>query len=162
MLFYVQQPENYEVAENYAKLKESVLASSDKPQAFDPKQMSSQIVAELSKVIAPGNETIGAMGSQQTNFHDAHFKRIASDEFRGLPQNSRPSGSEFRRGRNLGGQKSFRPRATNRVCYNLTQEFHDKTIPVEAVILMGSEIDLVATILVIIRETRCRPCCVGK
>ena len=71
----LQQPENYEVAENYAKLKESVLASSDKPQAFDPKQMSSQIVAELSRVISPGNETIGAMGSQQTNFHDAHFKR---------------------------------------------------------------------------------------
>ena len=45
---------------------------------------------------------------------------------------------------------------------NLTQEFHDKTFPVEAVIFMGSEIDLVATILVIIRETRCRPCCVGK
>ena len=74
----LQQLENYEVAENYAKLKESVLASSDKPQAFDPKQMSSQIVAELSRVISPGNETIGALGSQQTNFHDAHFKRIAS------------------------------------------------------------------------------------
>ena len=41
---------------------------------------------------------------------------------------------------------------------NLTQEFHDKTIPVEAVIFMGSKIDLVATILVIIRETRCCPC----
>ena len=27
----LQQPENYEVAENYAKLKESVLASFDKP-----------------------------------------------------------------------------------------------------------------------------------
>ena len=45
---------------------------------------------------------------------------------------------------------------------NLTQEFHDKTIPVEAVIFMGSEVDLVATVLVIIRESRCRPCCVGK
>ena len=45
---------------------------------------------------------------------------------------------------------------------NLTQEFHDKTIPVETVIFMGNKIDLVATILVIIRETRCRPCCVGK
>ena len=35
----LQQPENYEVAENYAKLKETVLASSDKPQVFDQKQM---------------------------------------------------------------------------------------------------------------------------
>ena len=32
----LQQPENYEVAENYAKLKESVLASFDKPQVFAP------------------------------------------------------------------------------------------------------------------------------
>ena len=45
---------------------------------------------------------------------------------------------------------------------NLIQEFHDKTIPVEAVIFMGSKINLVVTVLVIIRETRCRPCCVGK
>ena len=80
--------------------------------------MSSQIVAELSRVIAPGNETIGAMGSQQTTFHDAHFKRIASDEFCDLAQISRPSGSKFRRRRNFGGQTSFRPRVTNRVCYN--------------------------------------------
>ena len=57
----LQRPENYETAENYAKLKESVLGSSDKPQAFDPKQMSSQIVAGLGRVIAPGNETISAM-----------------------------------------------------------------------------------------------------
>ena len=41
----LQQPENYETAENYARLKESVLTSCDKPQAFDKKQMSSQIVA---------------------------------------------------------------------------------------------------------------------
>ena len=120
----LQQPENYEVAENYAKLKESVLTSFDKPQAFDPKQTSSQIVAELSRVISPGNVTVGAMGSQQTNFHDAHFKRIASDECRGLAQSSRSSGSEFRRRRNFGGQTSFRPRSTNRVCYNCGRKGH--------------------------------------
>ena len=45
---------------------------------------------------------------------------------------------------------------------NLTQEIHDKTILVEAVIFMGSKIKLVVTVLVIIRETRCRPCCVDK
>ena len=45
---------------------------------------------------------------------------------------------------------------------NLTREFHDKTIPVEAVIFMGNKIYLVVTVCVIIRETRCRPCCVGK
>ena len=138
--------------------------------------MSSQIVAELSRVISPGNETISAMGSQQTNFHDAHFKRTASDEFRGLAQNSRPSGSEFRQRRNFDGQTvfvhvqliEFVTIVAEKDIYiiiamrNLTQEFHNKTIPVEAVIFMSNKIDLVATILVMIRETRSRPCCVGK
>ena len=172
----LQQPENYEVAENYRKLKESVLASSDKPKGFNPKQMSAHIVAELSRVTVPRNETIGEMGSQETNFQYAHLKRNARDEFFGLAQNSRPSGSEFRRGRNFGGQKSFRSRAINRICYNCgqkghlhyycnekpDQEFHNKTVSLEAVIFIGSEIDLVATMLAIARETRCRPCCVGK
>ena len=112
MLFY-NNPENYEVAENYAKLESPIsLKHSTK------KKRSSQIEAELSRAIAPGNLTIGAMGNHQTNFRDAHFKRIASDEFCGLAQSSRPSGSEFRRLRNFEGQTSFRPRATNRVCYN--------------------------------------------
>ena len=45
---------------------------------------------------------------------------------------------------------------------NLTQEFHDKTIPVATVVLIGSEVDLMATNLAVVRETRCRPCCVNK
>ena len=40
---------------------------------------------------------------------------------------------------------------------NLTQEFHDKTVPVEAVIFMGNKVDLVATVLVIIREIDVAP-----
>ena len=36
---------------------------------------------------------------------------------------------------------------------NLTQEFHDKAILVKAVISIGSEIDLVVTVLAIIKET---------
>ena len=91
----LQQPENYETAENYAKLKESVLASPDKPQAFNPKQMSSQIVAEFTRVIASGSETIGSVGRQQADFHDAHLRKIVRDEFRGLAQNSAPSRDEL-------------------------------------------------------------------
>ena len=45
----LQQPENLEVAENYAKLKESVLSGSEKQPAIDAKQVSAQIVEELSK-----------------------------------------------------------------------------------------------------------------
>ena len=56
----------------------SVLASSDKPQAFDPKQMSSQIVAEPSEVIVTGNESISAVSFQQANSHDAYLRKIVS------------------------------------------------------------------------------------
>ena len=115
----LQQPENYDTAENYPKLKESVLASSDKPQTFDPKQMSSQIATELSRVTAPGSETIGAVSRQQADFHDAHLRKIVRDEFQGLAQNSTPSRDELRQRRNFVDQtRSFRPRAPTRVCYN--------------------------------------------
>ena len=121
----LQQPENYETAENYAKLKESVLASSDKPQAFDPKQMSSQIVAELSRVIAPGSETIGAVSREQADPHDARLKKLVTDEFRGLAQNGTPSRDELRQRRSFVGQtRSFRPRAPNRFCYNCGRKGH--------------------------------------
>ena len=121
----LQQPENYETAENYAKVKESVLASSDKPQTFDPKQMSSQIVAELSRVVAPGSETIGAVSCQQAYFHDVHLRKIVRDEFRGLAQSSTPSRDELRQRRNFGGQtRSFRPQAPNQVCHNCGRRGH--------------------------------------
>ena len=47
----LQQPESLEVAENYAKLKESVLATSGKKEEFSPKEVSAQILEELSKAI---------------------------------------------------------------------------------------------------------------
>ena len=62
--------------------------------------------------------------SRQIFMTRMHFKRIASDEFRDLAQNSTPSGNEFRRCRNFGAQTSFRPRATNRVCYNCGRKGH--------------------------------------
>ena len=43
------QPDNLEAAENFAKLKESVLSSSEKATAVDAKQVSAQIFDELSK-----------------------------------------------------------------------------------------------------------------
>ena len=45
----LQQPDNLEAAENFAKLKESVLSSSEKATAVDAKQVSAQIFDELSK-----------------------------------------------------------------------------------------------------------------
>ena len=83
-------------------------------------------MAELSRVIAPGNETIGVMGSHQTNFHDAHFEKIARDiSFAALYKIvARPSGSEFRQRTDFVGQTSFRPRAINGVCYNCGWKGH--------------------------------------
>ena len=139
--------------------------------------MSTQIVTELSRVIAPGIETISAMGSQQTNFYDAHFKKnCGRSEFCGLAQIVDPQGVNFDDVGILGARQNFvRVQSIEFLTIvagkgiyiiiamrNLTQEFHDKIIPVEAVIFISSEIHLVATIVVIIRETRCRPCCVGK
>ena len=42
----LQQPGSFETAENFAKLKESVLSSSEKPPVFDPRQVSAQIVEQ--------------------------------------------------------------------------------------------------------------------
>ena len=126
----LQQPQSYEAAENYTKLKESVLASSDKPQTFDPKQISSQIVAELSRVIAPGSETIGAVSHQQADFHNAHLRKIVRDEFRDVAQNSTPSRDELRQHRNFVGQtRSFSPWAPNRVLHHYCSEKPDPRVP---------------------------------
>ena len=48
----LQQPESLEVTENYAKLKESVLATSGKKEEFSPRKVSAQILEELSKAIS--------------------------------------------------------------------------------------------------------------
>ena len=80
------------------------MASSDKPQAFDPKQMSSQIVAELSTVIAPRNDTISAMSRQRADFYDAHLRKIVRDEFRGLAHSNTPARDELGQRRSFVGQ----------------------------------------------------------
>ena len=47
------QPESLESAEESAKLKQTLLSSSEKMPVFDAKEFSKQIVEGLSKVIAP-------------------------------------------------------------------------------------------------------------
>ena len=82
-MLVILQPENYDRQQKITRNSKSVLASSDKPQAFDPKQMS-QIIAELSREIAQENETIGEMSRRQADFHVALLRKIVRDEFRGL------------------------------------------------------------------------------
>ena len=47
----LQQPENLELAQNFAKLNESVFAGSNKRTDFNPKEVSAQILEELTKAI---------------------------------------------------------------------------------------------------------------
>ena len=57
----LQQPENLESAENFAKLKESVFARSSKRIDFNPKEVSAQILEELTKGINPKDKSISAV-----------------------------------------------------------------------------------------------------
>lgn len=53
LILYLQQPENLEAADNSAKLKESVLASSGRSTDFDPKEVWAKISEELLKAVNP-------------------------------------------------------------------------------------------------------------
>ena len=89
----LQQPENLESAENFAKLKESVFAGSSKRTDFNPKEVSAQILEELTKAINPKDKSISAV-SQDPYVSKSEMKQIIRDEFRELmgSASSRPSG----------------------------------------------------------------------
>ena len=89
----MQQRENLESAENFAKLKESVFAGSSKRTDFNPKEVLAQILEELTKAINPKDTSISAV-SQDPYVGKSEMKQIIRDEFRELmgTANSRPSG----------------------------------------------------------------------
>ena len=62
--FILQQPDNLESAENYAKLKESVLSTSDKTPTFDAKQMSDRIIQEINRAAASKETQVNALSQQ--------------------------------------------------------------------------------------------------
>ena len=57
----LQQPDNLESAENYAKLKESVLSTSDKTPTFDAKQISDRIIQEINRAAASKETQVNAL-----------------------------------------------------------------------------------------------------
>ena len=63
----LKQPESLVVTENYAKLKESVLATSGKKEEFSPKEVSAQILEELSKAIGSKDKspTVSAINQRE-------------------------------------------------------------------------------------------------
>ena len=75
----LQQPDSLEAGENFAKLKESVSSSSEKAPAVDAKQISAQIVDELSKAVASKDKPIvAAAGGQQVfNVDKTDIKRMS-------------------------------------------------------------------------------------
>ena len=94
---FLQQPENLEAAENFAKLKESVLAGSNERADFNPQELSAQILEELSNAINPKDKSISAVGpalGQNPYVNKSKMKQIIRDEFRelmGSNINARPS-----------------------------------------------------------------------
>ena len=84
----LQQPENLEVAENYAKLKESVLSGSEKQPAIDAKQVSAQIVEELSKAGALKDKTLNALSQQGSNISKSDVQEMIRTEFQHLANRS--------------------------------------------------------------------------
>ena len=120
----LQQPENLESAENFAKLKESVLAGSSKSTDFNPKEVSAQILEELSKAINPKDKSISAV-SQDPYVSKSEMKEIIRDEFRELmgSASSRPSGYNQRSNQSF-QSRGFRSRFGDAVCYNCGRKGH--------------------------------------
>jgi len=109
----LQQPENLEAAENYAKLKESVLANSVKLAAFYPKEVSAQILEELSK--AAKGKAVGAVGQTDPYVNKSEMKQIIREEFRELMGNSSSRPNRYNQSNNTQSfqQRSFRSRFGN-------------------------------------------------
>ena len=89
----LKQPENLESAGNFAKLKESLFAGSSKRTDFNQKEVSAQILEELTKAINPKDKSINAV-SRDPYMSKSEMKQIIRDEFRELmgSASSRPSG----------------------------------------------------------------------
>ena len=120
----LQQPENLESAENFAKLKESVFAGSSKRTDFNPKEVSAQILEELTKAINPKDKSISAV-SQDPYVSKSEMKQIIRDEFREFmgSASSRPSGYNQRSNQSF-QSRGFRSRFGDAVCYNCGRKGH--------------------------------------
>ena len=83
-----QQPDTFEAAENFALLKELVLASSVKPQVLDVKEMSAQVNEELREVVNPKDKTIGSLNQQASYFSKLNMQQIIREELQQFLSNA--------------------------------------------------------------------------
>ena len=123
----LQQPDNLEAAENFAKLKESVLSSSEKTPAVDAKQISAQIVDELSKAVASkGKQVVAAASGQQGfNVDRTDIKQMIRAEVQQLMSGNQPGSNRFQPQKGPVFQaRGFRSRTGDPVCFNCGRRGH--------------------------------------
>ena len=121
----LQQPENLEVAENFAKLKESVLTSTENAPKFDARKISAQSIEELSKSMVHKEKQIGAVGQQVIDVDKPDIKQMIRAEFQQLMGTASPKPNSFRRSTGPGCKMKvdqYRGSASN--CYNCGRKGH--------------------------------------
>ena len=117
----LQQPESLEVAENYAKLKESVLATSGKKEEFSPKEVSAQILEELSKAIGSKDKSpaVSAINQREPFVSKSEMKQIVRDEFGDLMGTASTRPNSFnQRYKQPFQSRGLRSRFGDTICYN--------------------------------------------
>ena len=120
----LQQPDNLEAAENFAKLKESVLSSSEKATAVDAKQVSAQIFDELSK--AKDKQIVAAASGQHGfNVDKTDIKQMIRAEVQQLMSGNQPDSNRFQPQNGPVFQaRGFRSRTCHPVCFNCGRRGH--------------------------------------
>ena len=120
----LQQPDNLEAAENFAKLKESVLSSSEKAPAVDAKQVSAQIFDKLSK--AKDKQIVAAASGQHGfNVDKTDIKQMIRAEVQQLMSGNQPDSNRFQPQNGPVFQaRGFRSRTGHPVCFNCGRRGH--------------------------------------
>ena len=119
----LQQPDNLESAENYAKLKESVLSTTDKTPTLDAKQMTDRILQELNKTAAPKEWPINAVSQPNIDKSDIRqMIRAKVQQQMGTPTTNTTSFRQ-RPAQNF-PTRGFRTRTGDPVCFNCGRRGH--------------------------------------
>lgn len=99
----LQQPVSFEAAENFAKLKESVLSSVNKPPVFDAKQMAPQVAQEPISVGTPGDQVVNALGQQNSSFDNTgSIRQVIKEEIQQAMLSAAPGLRKFPQHKNPG------------------------------------------------------------
>ena len=123
----LQLPESLEVAETYAKLKESVLATSGKKEEFSPKEVSAQILEELSKAIGSKDKSpaVSAINQREPFVSKSEMKQIVRDEFGDLMGTASTRPNSFNQLYKQPSQsRGLHSRFGDTICYNCGKKGH--------------------------------------